>query len=266
MQVIKSSGNKEPFSQKKILRSIKNAGGSSRLAKETIKQVRQKIHNEITTKEILKIILNNLKKEPGIAEKYALKQAIMGLGPTGFPFEKYFAKILEHYGYKTKVGIKIKGKMILHEVDIIAEKKKKYMIECKYHNEPGTITKLHPAMYTYARFLALKNQKFDMPWLVTNTKCSRDAISYAKGVGLKITGWSYPEKNSLQELISKKNIYPITILNELKDKTKEILFNNNIITLKDLEKYSTTDLRIKLKIPEKEGTPLLNEVREILRN
>jgi hypothetical protein len=105
----------------------------------------------------------------------------MSLGPSGFPFEIYFAKILENYNYKTKVDNIIPGKIILHEVDIIAEKnKKKYMIECKYHNEIGVHTKLHVAMYTYARFLDVK--KYDIPWLVTNTKCVDVALDYAKGV------------------------------------------------------------------------------------
>ena len=66
------------------------------------------------------------------------------------------------------------------------------MIECKYHNEQGKPTRLQPAMYTYARFLDL-TKRLDQPWLVTNTKCSRDAKEYAKGVGLKITSWKYPE-------------------------------------------------------------------------
>ncbi len=262
MQVIKYSGDKEPFYPKKIFKSIRHAGGSSRLAKETVNLVKKKIYGDISTKEILKIILKNLEKEPGVSEKYDLKRAIMNLGPTGFPFEKYFAKVLNHYGYETKVGSKIRGKMIFHEVDIVAKKNKKFMIECKYHNQAGIITRLHPAMYTYARFLALKQQKFDQPWLVTNTKCSIDARRYAKGVGLKITGWSYPEKESLQKLISKKNLYPITILKELNNRTKEILFENNIITLRDMNEINLK----KARIPEKQIIVILKEVKEIIVN
>ena len=264
MQIKKFSGEYQNFSPKKIYKSNKQAGGSSKLAKETLDIVKKKIHKDITTKEILKIVLSNLGKKPGVSEKYDLKRAMMSLGPTGFPFEKYFAKILQHYGYETKVGTKIKGKMILHEVDIVANKNKKFMIECKYHNQLGIITRLHPAMYTYARFLALKQQRFDQPWLVTNTKCSLDAKRYAKGVGLKITGWSYPEKESLQKLISEKNLYPITILKELTNKTKEILFENNIITLKDFEAYPFLNLTKRLNISKKETTALLKEVDEIL--
>jgi len=264
MDVIKFSGEKETFNPKKIYASIKDAGGSNRLAKETITIVRKNLHKDITTKEILDIVLENLKKEPGISEKYNLKGAIMSLGPTGFPFEEFFAKLLEYYGYKTKTDNKLKGKIIYHEVDIVAEKNKKFMVECKYHNESGTLTRLQPAMYTYARFLDLKRQKFDKPWLVTNTRCSTDARQYAKGVGLKITSWKYPKGESLGELIEKKSLYPITILNYLTNKMKEKLFSLNIIMLKDFEKYNPKELKSKTNFSEKEIELLLKEVYEVL--
>jgi predicted RecB family endonuclease len=55
----------------------------------------------------------------------------MSLGPSGFLFEQFFSEILKNYGYKTKINVFLKGKIITHEIDIIAEKNKKYMIECK---------------------------------------------------------------------------------------------------------------------------------------
>lgn len=264
MQVIKYSGEIEKFSTRKIHNTIREAGGSSKLANDAIREVKKKYHRNITTKEILEILLNFLKKEPGVSERYNLKRGIMDLGPTGFPFEKYFSKILEHYGFKTKVGTKIKGKKIYHEVDIIAEKDKKFMIECKYHNELGTTTRLHPAMYTYARFLDLKRHKFDKGWLVTNTKCSEDAKLYAKGTGLKITSWKYPKNQSLQKLIEKKNLYPITILMNITPEIKEKLFEHDILTIKDFEKYSEEELKHKLNISEEKTKEILKEVYEIL--
>lgn len=264
MRVIKSSGEIEEFNKKKIYKTIKEAGGSKKLANEAVKAVLKNYCENFTTNDILKILLEFLKQEPGVSEKYNLKQAIMQFGPTGFPFEKYFAKILEYHGYKTKVGRKLNGKNILHEVDIIAEGEKKFMVECKYHNKTGTITRLHPAMYTYARFLDLDKYNFNNPWLVTNTKCSLDARKYAKGVKLKITGWNYPEKKSLQELIEKKGLYPVTILKNITGKLKENLFLNNILTLKDFKNFSEKDLEEKLKLSEKQILELLKNVNEIL--
>jgi len=188
----------------------------------------------------------------------------MALGPSGFPFEQFFGDILKNYGYEVNVGNFMKGKIIMHEVDIIAKKEKSYMIECKYHNEPGTSTTLHPALYTYARFLDLRD-KPDMPWLVTNTKCSLDAENYARGVGLKITSWNYPKNKSLQKLINLKKLYPITILKSISDSTKEKLFLSKIVIAKNLLNYSAENLMKKTDLSEKEINKILEEVRIVCK-
>jgi hypothetical protein len=258
--VIKASGLEEQFSSGKIYRTILEAGGSVKLAKKVIEVVKRGYHENITTQEILEIILNELKGFPDIYARYDLKRAIMALGPSGFPFEQFFGGILTYYGYKTKVDNFMKGKIITHEVDIIAKKEKSYMIECKYHNEPGKSTDLHPALYTYARFLDLR-EKPDMPWLVTNTKCSDDAKNYARGVGLKITSWNYPKNKSLQKLIELKKLYPITILKTINESTKEKLFLAKIVIAKNLLNYSIEDLMEKTGLNEKEISKILEEVK-----
>ncbi|NCN87077.1 restriction endonuclease, partial [archaeon] len=85
-----------------------------------------------------------------------------------------------------------------------------------------------------------------------------------KGVGLKITSWKYPKGESLGELIEKKSLYPITILNYLTNKMKEKLFSLNIIMLKDFEKYNPKELKSKTNFSEKEIELLLKEVYEVL--
>jgi len=260
MNVIKASGLEEKFSSGKIHHTILEAGGSVNLAKKIIEIIRKEYHEKMTTQEILEIILRELKDFPDIRAKYNLKRAIMELGPSGFPFEQFFGDLLKYYGYETKVGIFVKGKIITHEVDILAKKEKSYMIECKYHNEPGTSTSLHPALYTYARFLDLRD-KPDMPWLVTNTKCSQDAKDYARGVGLKITSWNFPKNKSLQKLIELKKLYPITILKTINESTKEKLFQAKILVAKNLLKYSVKDLMNKTDLNEKDINKILEEVK-----
>lgn len=266
-KVIKASGLEEKFSSRKIYTTILEAGGSKDIAQEAVNEVKRKYYENITTKDILEIILNVLKKYPGLSAKYDLKRAIMSLGPTGFPFEQFVADLLKEYGYKTKVGTKQKGKVITHEIDIIAENKnnlKSYMIECKYHNQPGKHTKLHVALYTYARFLDLTTLRLNQPWLVTNTKCSEDAINYSKGVNLKITSWKYPENESLQKLIEQKKAYPITMLKTLKEETKEKLFKNKIILVKELIDYSVKDLIKKTCLNKSEINKMIEEAKKIL--
>ena len=242
---------------------MREAGASKRLINETVFLVKSKIKQNTTTEEILNITLKNLKKEPGVAERYNLKRAIMNLGPTGFPFEEFIAEILRNYGYKTTTDMKLKGKVVYQEVDVIAEKDKKFMIECKYHNEPGTDTRLQPAMYTYARFLDLTQHKFDQPWLITNTKCTSDAIGYARGVNLKITSWNFPREESLLRLITQKNLYPVTIL-FLTNEIKEKLIMNKIVLLKTLTEKNLTELYKLTNIPIKELEKIQNKAREVL--
>lgn len=265
MKVIKASGLEEKFSSRKIFNTILEAGGSGKLARNIIEVVKREYHGNMTTENILEIVLRELKYFPDVRARYDLKRAIMSLGPSGFPFETFFGNLLKEYNYETKVHNFVKGKVITHEVDIIAKEKtsgKSYMIECKYHNESGKSTTLHPALYTYARFLDLNpREKPDIPWLVTNTKCSKDALNYAKGVGLKITGWNYPNSESLQKLIKTKSLYPITILKTIDKKTKEKLFQARIVIAKNLLNHSVEDLIKQTGLSEKEIQKIFNEVR-----
>jgi len=263
MKIIKASGNKETFSSKKIYYSILESGASKSLARKITNKVKSSIKENSTTEQIYKLILRELKKQPGTAEKYNLKRAIMDLGPAGYAFEKYFSEILNYYGYKTKIGIHIKGKRIMHEVDILAVNEKKFMIECKYHNENGIHTRLQPALAAYARFLDLERHKIDQPWLVTNTRCTNDATNYAKGVNLKITGWKYPKGESLNNLIENKKLYPITVL-FLEEATKQALLTKGITLLKTLIEKTEQELFKLTKIPIKEITRLKENAKTIL--
>ena len=263
MYILKASGQKEKFKPKKIYKKIIKAGGSKKLANKTLKNLKRKIHENIPTKKILDIVLVNLKNEPDVAARYDLKRAIMSMGPSGFPFEQYFARILAEYGYTTITNEKIKGKKVKQEIDIIAENKQKFMVECKYHNIVGNYAGLKEAMYTYARFLDIKKHGFDYPWLVTNTHISNDAIAYANGVKLKITSWKYPTKKGLKDLIEKKKLYPITIIRSLNQKTKVKLYAAKLMLLKDLFVYPINELKEKTNISERMLKKILKEARSI---
>jgi hypothetical protein len=265
MDIIKASGEKESFNGKKIYSGIILAGGSKKLARETIEKVRKRIREgKTTTEDILTFVLDNLRKEKGVAARYDLKRAIMSLGPSGFPFEKYVSSILKEYGYSTEVGVSLKGKRVMQEIDVIAKNKEKYMIECKYHNNLGKYAGLKEAMYTYARFLDVKKHGFNFPWLITNTKCSISAVNYSKGINLKITGWKYPKNKGLKELIERKNLYPITIIRTIDSKTKEKLYSLKIMLAKSLLEYSIPKLIEKTGLKEKVIKNILEETKAIL--
>ncbi len=266
MDIIKASGKKEKFSKEKLYRSLKRAGAEPKLAEKVSQNVAKSVWPGISSERILNKTFCFLKKEnPILAARYNLKRAIMELGPTGFPFERYIAEILKEYGYNTKVGRQIKGYCVSHEVDVVARKgKKHFMIECKYHNSRGNRSDVKVALYTYARFLDVKKawekipghqQFFHQAWLVTNTKCTSEAIRYGKCIGLKIISWRYPKNESLEYLIEKKGLYPITVLSSLTRYAKERLIEKRVILAKDLLKYSVGDLvqltGLQLKVAQK---------------
>jgi len=69
--------------------------------------------------------------------------------------------------------------------------------------------------------------------LVTNTKVSRDVITYASCIGQDVLSWRYPPDNSLEKLIEKNGLYPLTIM-PLSRKEFVALYENNIVIAKDL--------------------------------
>ena len=125
---------------------------------------------------------------------------------------------------------------IRHEVDIVAEKNDKIsMIETKFHNNLGTRSEVQTALYTYARFLDVKDKcGFSDAWIVTNTKTTQDANTYAECMGMKIISWSYPKQGSLRELIEKTKLHPITMLTSLSSGIKMDLLKEHIVMCKDL--------------------------------
>jgi hypothetical protein len=242
MFVIKSSGKKIKFDRKRIIKTCIRSGLSSKEADSVVASVETQIYDGIHTRELLKMIISEIRKhDKHAASRYDLKGAIMRLGPSGFAFEKFIARLLEEEGYKTKTNQIIQGSCIKHEIDVVAEKQNKLVIECKYHNSPGIYTGVKDILYTYARFLDLKDgykdgkcENFSNVWLASNTKFSTDVLTYATRKNIKLLGWGYPPRESLQKLIEKHKLYPITMLRSVNKETMKELLSYNIIVINDI--------------------------------
>jgi len=238
VNVIKATGEIEPFSEEKLRTSIQRAGIPINLQDRTIAHIQSKLYENIPTSEVYRHITEFFNKTPEkFTSKYSLKQAIMDLGPTGYPFEDFVAEILKAKGYITQVRSVLSGKCVSHEIDVIAEKIniEKLMIEAKYHNTTGIRTDVHVSLYTKARFDDLKEKyKFTKPWLYTNTKITSDALTYAQCVDMGVTSWSYPHDESLRDLVEKYKLYPVTILSTLSQSYKQLLLDNHIVLVKDI--------------------------------
>jgi len=139
------------------------------------------------------------------ATHYSLKKSLQELGPTGFEFEIFVAKYFGAIGYETIVGVQKQGKYVSHEVDVVAKLQDKFSyVECKFHNDSGKKNDIQIALYVKARWDDLKDgQKGKLIkdfYLVSNTAFTSDAITYAKGVGLKLLGINAPEESFIEKI------------------------------------------------------------------
>lgn len=267
IHITKASGEKELFDGAKIYNSVIAVGADKILAQQVRRNIEKKIYPNISSDKILSYILHYLnKQEKKLAVKYNLKRGIMKLGPCGYSFEKYVAMILREYGYQVKINQFIKGHCLTYEIDVLAKKQDKvYFVECKYYNSPGARSDTKVVLYNNARFLDIKkqwqekkNKYFDSGkvFLVTNTKCTANALKYAECVGMGVISWHYPKQGSLEKLIEQKKLYPITCFPFLKRDDRNRLISNNVILIKNL---LNLDLE---KLSKKSGVSLL-ELQEL---
>ena len=251
--VLKTSGERERFSMAKLRRSLQRSGADKKMIELVISQIRPEVHDGMKTLDIYKRAFGILKKEKfQVAIRYSLRKAVLELGPSGFPFEKFVAEVLKRKGYSTRTGVVLPGYCVDHEVDILAEKENRHIfVECKFHNEQGVKSDVKVALYVHARFLDLQKahtsnektlpklqQKVHEGWLITNTKLTLDAIKYGRCAGLRIVGWDYPEKGNLQDLILETGLHPLTFLTSLSGKDKMNLLQQGIVMCRDLKKSS----------------------------
>lgn len=280
MRIIKANGEETSYEPEKIVRSLERAGASQEIIQKVLSDTEKELFDGIHTKAMYKIVFRNLKKlSHSTAGKYNLKNAIMEFGPTGFPFEKFIAALLEAEGYQTLTDQIVQGHCVKHEIDVIAEKDNKhFMMECKFHSTAGNICDVKHALYVHARFLDVEKnwlnkpghaKKFHQGWLVTNTRLTGDAEKYGNCVGMGLLSWNYPQGDSLRERIDRNGLYPITCLTSLSKREKQVLLNKNIVlchTLcehpSELNGIGLSEIR-KLKVIEEGKIICKNKYRDL---
>lgn len=266
-KIIKENGLEEDFNKEKLINSLRSIGLEEETAEKICEDVYDEIDQKVKSQDIFKLILKKLKKiRKPLANKYNLKKAIYDLGPSGFPFEKYFAKILAEYGYETIINEWVDGKCLDYEIDIIAIKNsKRYIVECKFHKEFGIKVDLKDVLYIFGRWMDIKENYEDLnPWIATNTKISWEGIKFAECRNIKITAWKYPKEESLENLIEAKNLYPITILFSGNMKIYQKLIENNYVLITDLLRENIEEISKKTNLDLKIIEKLVKEAKEII--
>ncbi|MFA6945551.1 MAG: ATP cone domain-containing protein [Pedobacter sp.] len=276
--VTKMSGDKVLFDEEKLRRSLKRSKAEDEVIDQVIEKVRTELHDSISTKEIYRMAFSYLRKNSShSASRYKLKQSILELGPTGFPFENYISELLKFKNYSTEVGNIVEGHCVSHEIDIIAENGNQHIVlECKFHSDQRRFCDVKVPLYIYSRFrdveeklkekLGHNDRKF-LGGLVTNTRFSSDALKYGLCMGMYLLSWDYPAGKSLKSLIDQSGLHPLTSLLTLSKYEKQQLLDKGIILCKSLagkekilKEIQISDLRIKKIISEVED--LCNRITE----
>lgn len=226
IKITKVSGELAYFQEEKLLRSLMKEGATEADEAEICLKIEQSLFHGISTKEIYAKAFALLRKTSRpTAARYKLKKAIMELGETGYPFEKFVGALLKAEGFLTQVGIVVQGHCVTHEVDVIAKKDNlHYMFECKFHNQQNGKCDVKIPLYIKARFKDVEAAwlkkpdhiaKFHQGWIFTNTRFTSDAMKYDECVGLQLISWDCPKENGLKERVDKTDVHPITCLTSL---------------------------------------------------
>lgn len=272
IKVLKADGTFEFFKIEKLRRSLRRSGANPDEVNAVIDKVVDRLYEGIRTQQIYRYAFELLRDtEVTAATRYSLRRALFGLGPTGFPFERFLARLYESAGYTTETNITLSGACTTHEIDIAAYRTDhSFVAEAKFHSRPGMKTDLQVAMYSYARLLDLQNQKIchtDICGikefrLITNTKFTKSAVDYATCVGVPLLSWDYPKKDNLHDHIQRALIYPITVLRTLTTQQTIALISHDIIICRDL--LQNESILNHLHIPKERQRTILTEATQVI--
>jgi Holliday junction resolvase len=272
IQVKKASGIIEDFNSRKLLESLLRSGAEQEQAEEIIEKIIPEIKPYASTKKIYRLAHRYLRQFNRVSGlRYSIKRGLLRLGPSGYPFEKYFGELLKQYGYRVDVGLILEGKCVKHEIDVFASNDKEIvLVECKYRNRTENAPDVKIALYVHARFQDLRPVirsgypgKSFSGWLVTNTRFTSDAIRYAQCAGVRIKSWRYPENDSLEKMIEDKKLYPVTIMSNLNSAQIGKLIEHSIILMKDLAKIKEQDIQRLLSISNEKALSLKKQADEL---
>ena len=266
--VTKGNGDRVPFEEHKLRKALKNSGAGTLEIEKALAVVKKNLYQGIGTHKIYQTAYRVLKKSSRhSAGRYRLKKAIMELGPSGYPFEKFVGRLMESQGYQSTVNVIAHGKCVQHELDVVARNdREQIMIECKFHSDSKRNSDVKVVLYIESRFRDVAaawrkahpedtRQYFGM--VATNTRFSEDAIRYAECAGLRLVSWDYPAGNSLKEWIDRSGYHPVTSLSRLKKAEKQQLLEKGVVLCRDLannesllKEMGIEDKRIKKLVDE----------------
>ncbi len=271
--VVKASGEREPFDPEKLLDSLRASGADEQMAGEILRDITDWLDDGVTTRKIYARALSQLgRRKKTASARYKVKTALMQLGPSGYPFEKFIGELFSIQGYETEVGVVVEGASVNHEMDVIATKDTvQRLIECKYSQAQGSHVSIQVPLYVHSRVnditaLRREDERYAgltfIPAIATNTRFSSDSLQYASHYGIELLSWDFPHGHALRDLVERERLYPITVLSSLGDHDKEELIARGIVTCRSLARSREvlTDMRTSTRKQES----IIREVESLL--
>lgn len=269
----KYTGELVPFEPEILIKSLSKSGASQQEVEEVFRKVYQRLKHGMTTQQVYQYAFEELRKiRKSYAARYNLKKALRDLGPEGFHFESWIARLFKEMHCQTRQGITLQGKAVTHEIDVLAMSENQlHLGECKFKNDTNAKTPVTTPMYFLSRFNDLKETEFEFfgrkmhpthPWLFTNAHFTSDAIDFAEYYGINLMAWSYPPGKSIKERVDGIAFYPITCLTTLENKQVKDLLNAGIILVKEM--LNNPEVFKIIQVSDKLKKEILEEATELV--
>jgi hypothetical protein len=245
LMIVKADGTREAFDPARLVSSMRRSGAGAHAAERIARTIMDSVAPGTSSREIYTRAFALLRKEARpVAARYALRRALLELGPSGHPFEDFISHLFKKEGWKVETRKVLMGKCVAHEIDMYASHPEENMhvaAELKYHNDPAYKTDVKVALYVKSRFNdifecdpTVQVCPIDRGTLITNTKFTSEAIKYAECAGVELLGWGYPIGNTLYERMTRASVYPITALTSLNRAEKRLLIDRNIVAVDEI--------------------------------
>lgn len=275
MKVVKHSGNFVEFDPSKLKQSLLKSGANQVVIEDILKAVKKEMYEGMPTKQIYKLAFAMLKKASNAhAARYNLREAIQMLGPAGFFFEKFIARLFEAEDYQAMTNLTLQGKCVSHEIDVVIKKDEQIsMVECKFHGGRDAVSDVKVPMYILSRFNDLKDKKHRIfsgndtvsnCWIVTNNRFTSDAMAFGNCSGLNLLSWDYPSHNNIGTKIDKDQLYPVTCLTTLTMAEKDKLLVLDVILAHEL--INNSDILEHVGLSPNRIKNVLKEVSVLCKN
>src|SRR3546814_15164695 len=120
------------------------------------------VYDGISNRDLYKLAFRLLKREAdSFAARYSLKRALNDLGPAGYYFEQWVARLFNHADYQTLTSQHLAGNSVTHEVDVVAQKDDELLlVECKFRNTGEAKITVTTPMYFLSRVNDFEGRPF----------------------------------------------------------------------------------------------------------